>query len=694
MDLREVWRLLGLPVERWDSLREKVEDPNLRQALTNATTRFATRREEALRGVGDFAKVQERGREIKERALAKAEELWVSIESQFTRRGGVIHHAATAEEARNIIKEMAEEAKVDLVVKGKSITSEEIELNPALQEEGIEVVETDLGERIIQLAGEPPSHLIVPAVHRTVEEVAQIFERHWGREVPRDPFLITKEVRKEIRQKFLTAHMGITGINAIAADRALFMLMTNEGNGRLCATLPPLQVIITGYEKVVETLADGLFLLDILPRNSVGLTSSSYVSLFSAPFKWKEGRQLHLVVVDNGRKKALEDPQLKETLRCIRCGACMNVCPVYQSVGGQRFSHIYMGGIGAAWTAITAGYEAAKDVADLCTTCGTCLEVCPVGIDIPKLVEVVRERAKVATKVRREALKALERRERLQSLSLVMGMMPVKQMPELPGALGELAGKAVLPNPPLKPFHAWAKEHGITTQGGEVTLYAGCMIEYLYPQIAEDAVELLRLLGVTVQIIKEECCGHPHEVMGETLKGRVLEAKNLEEVDSRKPLLFLCATCLSGLLKGASSRKIKALDLSQFLLKRFPEKSFGSLNATVAYHLPCHLGRHAGVKEEPYALLERVEGVQLVRGDEESLCCGGAGLYRFTHPPVSKEILRRKMEWLENSGAEYLLTSCPSCIMQLTQGVKEAGLDIKVEHLASFLLKALRSHEG
>ncbi len=604
----------------------------------------------------------------------------------------MIHHAATAEDARAIIRGIAEDARVDLIVKGKSITSEEICLNPALQDEGIEVVETDLGERIIQLAGEPPSHLIVPAVHRTVEEVAQIFESHWGRPVPRDPFLITKEVRKEIREKFLTAGMGITGINVIAADHALFMLMTNEGNGRLCATLPPVQVIVTGYEKIVETLGEALFLLDILPRNSVGLTSSSYVSVFSAPFRWKENRQLHLVVVDNGRKGALEDPELREALRCVRCGACMNVCPVYQSVGGQRFSHIYMGGIGAAWTAITAGYEAAKDVADLCTTCGTCLEVCPVGIEIPRLVQVVRKRADSLTRTRKTALRILESRRRLQSAAQAASLVPFHELPQMPGPLGELLGGMVVPKPPVDSFHSWARKKGITEGGGEVTLYAGCMIDHLYPQIGRDAVELLKHLGVTVQIIQEDCCGHPHQVLGEELKGEILNAKNLERVDTAKPLLFLCATCLSGLYPSAHKRGIETLDLSQYLLDLLGEQPLGRHQGRVAYHLPCHLGRHLGIREEPYRLLGQVEGVTLVRGEEESLCCGGAGLYRFTHPPVSKEILGRKMSWLQDNKVDVLVTSCPSCIMQLTQGVKSAGLNTRVVHLATFLLEAVGEH--
>ena len=687
-DLREIWRLLGVPVDRWDSLREKIEDPNLREALSNATHRFATRRRDALEGVGDFKRVQDRGRDIKDRALNRAEELWESVETCFVARGGVIHHAATAEEARGIIRGIAEEAKVDLVVKGKSITSEEIRLNTALEEDGIEVVETDLGERIIQLAGEPPSHLIVPAVHRTVEEVAQIFERHWGREVPRDPFLITKEVRKDIREKFLTAGMGITGINMVSADRALFMLMTNEGNGRLCATIPPVQVIITGYEKIVETLEDALFLLDILPRNSVGLTSSSYVSVFSAPFRWKRGRELHLIVVDNGRKGALEDPGLREALRCIRCGACMNVCPVYQSVGGQRFSHIYMGGIGAAWTAITAGYEAARDVADLCTTCGTCLEVCPVGIEIPRLVQVVRERAESLTKIRRTTLRVLENRRKLHSAAQAASLLPLNRLPQLSGPVGELVGGMVLPKPPVESFHAWARKEGITENGGDVTLYVGCMVDHLYPQIGRDAVELLRRLGITVQVIQEDCCGHPHQVLGEGLKGEILSAKNLERVDASKPLLFLCATCLSGLYNEAHERGIEAADLSEYLLNRSWNQAV-RYSGRVAYHLPCHLGRHLGIREEPYNLLEEVEGITLVRGEEEALCCGGAGLYRFTHPPVSKDILGKKVRWLQENSVEVLVTSCPSCIMQLTQGLKEAGLETEVKHIATFLLEAM-----
>ena len=682
---------------RWERLREVLKDPIMREALERAMTRFAHARGEALVGLGDFQDWSKRCRDLKERALEGADDLWAQVKKGVESKGGHFYMASHGDEARKYIGEAILDTGGSLVVKGKSITSEEIHLNAYLMNLGLEVVETDLGERIIQLAGEKPSHLIVPAIHKTKEEVARIFSQFWGREVPDDPYLITKEVRKDLREKFLKASAGITGANVVSADVPAFFLMTNEGNGRLCSTLPQVHVIITGWEKIVENTEDAFTLFDILPVNSVGLKYSSYLSVFTAPFPWKKGRTWHVVVMDNGRRKAAEDPVLREALRCIRCGACMNVCPVYKTVGGHTFSHVYMGGIGAAWTAITGDLRDAKEVASMCTGCGTCLEVCPMEIPIPRLVERVKELAHGEGPAESLAVRVLSKRRYLESAAGMTSLFAPKRVDKLPGPASYLTEFRVLESPQGPPFHSWARAQGLEVgEGGKVTLYAGCMVDYFYPRIGRDAVRLLKALGIPVQLMKEECCGIPARVVGDWERWEKLAIQNVDGIPADKPLLFLCATCLSGFYqyRDGCSGLPPFYDLSQVILDEVGDSPFpGAFEARVAYHFPCHLERHVGIKEEPLKLLEKVEGVDLVEGEKAHLCCGGAGLYGFKFPPISGEILKKKLEWLEREKVDVLVTSCPSCIMQLRGGVERMGLPVRVLHMATFLIEAWRRGE-
>ncbi len=646
-----------------DRIKELLEDRNIREALDRATRRFAEGRAKTIAELGPFEEVRRRTREVKERALGKAHLLWPVIVSRLVDSGAQVIEAHDASAAREAIWGLLEDTGVKLLVKGKSITSEEIGLNPYLEAKGVEVVETDLGERIIQLKGEKPSHLIVPAVHRTKEEVAELFTEHLGREVPPDPYVITKLVREDLRDRFLRADAGFTGANVVSAEPFSLFLMTNEGNGRLCATLPKLYITLVGYEKLVETVEDALWILKVLPRNSVGLRFASYVSVFRGPFRWRKDRRWVVVVLDNGRRRALEDTVLHHALRCIRCGACLNVCPVYRVVSGLGFSHVYMGGIGVAWTAITEGVDRAYRVSRLCTGCGRCEEVCPVEIPIPRLVEEVRSRAG-RDLVERVAPKVMERRNRLllgaSEAAKVLGLYPSRS-----------------------PFTVRR------TSRGEVQLYVGCVVDQLMPQVAEDALEVLDRAFVKVGVSREECCGLPLKVYGDKQGFYRLALKNSSTYRGRR-LVFVCDSCLSTFLEyGRHLGKVEfeALSLPEILLEkgvRFRSPS----PLKVCVHVPCHLSIH-GREEALFELVSAVDGVELVRDEREAECCGGAGLYRYKAPEVAEAVGERKVRMLAEAGCQVVITTCPSCIMQLRSLVDRAGLDVEVVHLASFLKNCL-----
>ncbi len=638
-----------------------LENPNIREALRRAAARFAEGRLQALSELGDFKEVRAKTRSVKERALVRIDDIWGRVREHLEGMGVQVVEATDAKEASGKILEILRGEGAELLIKGKSITSEEIRLNPFLEENGVQVLETDLGERIIQLSGEKPSHLIVPAIHKTKEEVAELFSRYFSEEVPPDPYIITKKVRVDLRPRFLSAGAGLTGANVVSEAPVAFYLMTNEGNGRLCATMPAVYITLCGIEKAVESLEDALWVLNVLPRNSVGLKFSSYVSIFKGPFRWKK-RRWFVVLLDNGRRKALQDPKLCEALRCIRCGACMNVCPVYRVMSGQAFSHIYMGGIGAVWTAITEGIEEAYKVASLCTGCGSCDLVCPVEIPISRLVEEVRSRAEKRHPIENIGPKVVSRRKKLF-------------------ASAAEAAKMVGIYPASSPFTARFKK-----PEGTVNLYVGCVIDQTMPEIAEDAYRVLLSVGEEPAVLDEECCGLPARVYGDKKEYARLSLKN-RRMFAKRPTVFVCDTCLSAFIEYQDP-EIEPLSLAEFLLEKGARFSC-TRRLKAAVHIPCHLKIH----EREGALmkfLEGIEGLELVRDPREAECCGAAGLYRVKYPEVSRAVFDTKAEMVLETGPDLLITTCPSCLTQLKEELRKRHIYVEVLHLAQFLMRFTR----
>jgi L-lactate dehydrogenase complex protein LldF len=371
-----------------------LRDPFLQEALTIATTKFITLRREAFAEFPEGEALRDRARAIKEATLQHLDQYLEQLITSIEARGGHVHYATTAAEARTIIVDLARRAGARTVVKSKSMATEEIDLNEALIHAGITPVETDLGEYIIQLAGERPSHIIAPAIHKTRGQVAELFTRELGRAVPADPEELTRVARAELREKFLQAEMGITGANFAVADTGTIVLVTNEGNGRMVTSLPRVHVAVMGVEKVVPSMSDLVVFLAILAKSATGQKLSAYTTLVQGPRPAGElegPEEFHLVLLDNGRIDQIGGP-LRESLACLRCGACLNVCPVYRQIGGHAYGYTYPGPIGILLTAMQHGPESVKDLAHASSLCGACAEACPVRIDIPRmLIELRRQ---------------------------------------------------------------------------------------------------------------------------------------------------------------------------------------------------------------------------------------------------------------------------------------------------------------
>ena len=371
-----------------------LQDAGLQRALGRMPA-LLTRRNEAAAELPEWEHLRRLAAAIKDHALAHLDTYLEQLEAQVVARGGVVHWASDADEARRIVTDLARARGVRRVVKSKSMTTEEIHLNAALEAGGAKVVETDLGEFVVQLSGDRPSHLIAPIIHKTTESVAELFVEKLG--IPRLERAedLTRAARHALRAEFLAADMGITGVNFAVAETGTVVLVENEGNARLTTTRPRIHVAIMGIEKVIPRLADLGVFLRLLPRSATGQRASVYVSLLTGPRRPGEADgpdELHLIIMDNGRTRLLADPELRESLRCIRCGACLNVCPVYQRAGGHAYDAVYAGPIGAVITPVLEGLGRARELPFASSLCGACAEVCPVRIDIPRMLLDLRGR--------------------------------------------------------------------------------------------------------------------------------------------------------------------------------------------------------------------------------------------------------------------------------------------------------------
>ncbi|MCI0547844.1 MAG: LutB/LldF family L-lactate oxidation iron-sulfur protein [Candidatus Rokubacteria bacterium] len=385
----------GAPVPAFaERASAALQDAFLQEALTIATTKFIGLRREAFAGFPAGEALRDRARAIKEATLQALDTHLERLADQVERLGGHVHWAATAEEARDVILRLCRERGVRMAVKSKSMATEEIELNEALEQAGVTPVETDLGEYIIQLAHEKPSHIIAPAIHKTKGQVAELFSRELRGRFEADPEVLTAVARRTLREKFLQADLGITGANFAVSDTGTVVLVTNEGNGRMVTSLPRIHVAVMGIEKVIPSMTDLMVFLAILARSATGQKLSSYTTLIRGPRRPGElegPEEFHLVLLDNGRSAQIAGT-LREALYCLRCGACLNVCPVYRQIGGHAYGYTYPGPIGILLTAMLRGDRSVRHLAHASSLCGACHEVCPVRIDIPRMLVALRER--------------------------------------------------------------------------------------------------------------------------------------------------------------------------------------------------------------------------------------------------------------------------------------------------------------
>lgn len=662
-------------------VRKKVEramgPPSSLDGMRHAFEEILQRQKENASRIPDIERRKEWLRRTKESSVGNRllldEAMRVLEENGFR-----VILADSGQAALRIVRD--EVGAVGLVVKSKSNISKELHLAEHLAESGIDVIETDLGDRIVQLAGCAPVHPTGPACHMTRAEIARVFSDHFSRPVSEDPRELTSVMRDEIASYLGEAQVGITGANAVAAAEGAVFIVHNEGNAARCAMVPGKHIIVTTPEKVVPTIEDAVNVTKLQTYFSTGKIISSYVNIITGPsytadiekkvYLGMHGpKEVVVVFVDDGRMAARD----KEPQYCIGCGMCLVHCPTYRTVGPEFGLSGHMGGVGV-YLAGTLGHadEAVGGGLSLCTSCGACRVVCPATVDTRNGIISVRSEARLANKC--------DIREHETLLSSVRNYDNPLQVPR--------ARKA-----------RWADGLSMGDRG-EVLFFAGCSTSLLFPQTARAAVALLRACGIDPAHLgrSEPCCGSTARKLGESglAEDKVRECFDAFRGAGAKVVVTSCPGCASALSKDPSIPEaygVKVLHIVQYLsglLDSSRLSVLGDLGLAV-YHDPCDLGRELGVYEEPRSLLSAVLPqplVEMERSRTTSACCGAGSGVRSAFPELAAAIARERLAMAEERGASLMITACPWCIQNLREA-RDDGQGIEVLDIVEVLSRAL-----
>jgi len=430
-----------------ENAKAALADSQLRGALRNATSLFGQRRLAATKTVTDWEGLRTQARTIKDDVLLHLDQYLEKFVANAESRGAQFHWARDAAEANSIICDLAKQRGARTIVKSKSMTTEETHLNVALEAANIQVVETDLGEYIIQLAEETPTHIIVPAIHKTKRQIAELFTEELGMAPTDDVDKLTRTAREQLRNRFAAADIGISGVNFGIAETGTIVILENEGNIRLTTSLPRVHIAVMGIEKILPRFADLDIFLKLLPRSGTGQRLTTYQSFITGTKTDKNAEgpeELHVVMLDNGRSRMLAHPVTRQSLACIRCGACLNACPVYQQIGGHAYGSVYPGPIGAVITPQLMGLEKTQQLPYASSLCGACREVCPVKIDIPRLL--LHLRSEITEKSAPNVTSANPRTGERLAFKVWQATMTRPWLYELSGKLGRLFQGLVVKN--------------------------------------------------------------------------------------------------------------------------------------------------------------------------------------------------------------------------------------------------------
>ncbi len=705
------------------SIDQALHNANLTGALGKFSEAWRVNRAKIYEGI-DFEELRGRIAERKAYAVDHLKELCDLFQKNAEAKGAKVFRSNDPARVREYILQVARDNNVRTVVKSKSMASEEIHLNSFLEKAGLQVKETDLGEWIIQLAGQTPSHMVMPAIHMTKEEVSDLFSKEVDERLSTDIPRLVKVARDELRGKFLEADMGISGANIAVAETGSILTVTNEGNARLVTTLPKVHVAIIGIEKIVATFADIAPILKALPRSATAQMLTSYVTIITGQTPNTDGsrKELHIVLMDNKRTEMAADPMFKEALQCIRCASCLNICPIFRLVGGHVFGKVYTGGIGTILTAWHDNLKSSEDIQGLCIQCGACKDVCPSKIDIPGLILEIRRRLvkNEGLPILHKSIYAVVNNRRLFHTMLRAASVAGKPFSKgskfirhLPMFLADLTDGRSLPAIAAKPLRDTIKK--IRQPAGlkeRAVFYAGCLIDFAYPEMGEALVKILNKGGIEVVFPDDQtCCGAPARYSGAYEVAAKNAADNIEALLAERAdyVVSACPTCTVALdhefiatfqslgqstnMARARELAAKVIDFSTLVKKLVDEGRLtlkeGETLGKITYHDSCHLKRTMHAEKPPRELLTKA-GYEIAEMFECDICCGMGGSYSLKLPEVSAPILQRKLKNIKDTGAPVVAMDCPGCVMQIRGGMDQDGAPVQVRHTVELLAERLQ----
>ncbi|MDD5398306.1 MAG: LUD domain-containing protein [Dehalococcoidia bacterium] len=705
-------------------VRQALADETLQAALSRFTMLTKFGRQMGMTGI-DFEALRQDLHKRKARAIDNLPTLIKEFKENASAAGVVISEAENAGQVNDYIAGLARRRGIRHIIKSKSMLTEEIGLRHHLEHLGIRVDETDIGERIVQLAGEKPAHIVGPAIHKTTEQIAFLFTELLGEQISSESQPLLDTVRGSLRQSYLDADMGISGANIAIAETGTIVILTNEGNGQIVTTLSPLQVAVVGIEKIMPGFEDANAVLRLLSRSCVGTKMTVYTSFITGTGRagaisgtqlsgGQGPRELHIVLVDNGRNRMRDSDDFREALYCIKCGVCLNVCPVFASLSGQTYGHVYQGGIGTILTAFYHDRKRSRDLSEMCLGCMSCKSVCPAGIDIPGLIRKMR-----AQHVREQGLPAgkrlaygtiLKHPSRLESAVRACAKLQEpfldadSMINRLPYPLSFITDTISLPglNTNLLRSRMIGYASPAPGKAPKVAFYSGCVTSFAYPGLGEDVMRLLEKYGVAPYYPQEQaCCGAPAYFSGDSDTALALAMRNIQALSSGDPdyIITVCPGCAVMLKQEfpnlTSSQPVlhesalrlsgRVRDLSQLLAELGTKPVVKtSEEKKVTYHDPCHLKRGLGIFDEPRKLIEAA-GYRLVEMNDSDACCGFGGDTLLAHPELCGSILQRKLGNIEATGTDTVVTACTACVLQLRGGLHKKNSPIKVVHIAELL---------
>ncbi|MDO5455886.1 MAG: LUD domain-containing protein [Eubacteriales bacterium] len=705
-----------------EALKQEIQSALKNKTLSRTLGKFCEtypeKREKSYAGV-DFEETRDNIRRVKGYAADHIDEMIEEFTKNCTARGGHVFRAKSPEEAIEYVRSVVKEKGVKTIVKSKSMASEEIHMNKILGDDGVLVQETDLGEFIIALEGNTPVHMVMPALHLNKEQVADLFTDYTKEK--NEPVIAeeVKTARKVMREKFTHADMGVSGANVAVAETGTVFTMTNEGNGRMVATLPKTHLYVFGIEKFVKSLSDARYIFKALPRNGTGQRLTSYLCLYTGATEVcldketdeKAPKDFYCVILDDpGRREILKDEAFREIFDCIRCGACLDVCPAFALLGGHVYgSKVYTGGIGTLLSHFLVSEERAEQIQNICLQCGRCKEVCGGGLHIPEMIMKLRERSteKHQNPTYKFALDAVSDRKlfhsmlRIASVAQPAFMQGQPMMRHLPMFLSGMSEGRSLPKIAQVPFRDIFPtiEQNVPNPKGKIAIFTGCLLDFVYVDTAKAVIKDLNSIGYYVDMpMGQSCCGAPATYMGDRVNAKKTAELNINamEAENYDYIVSACPTCTHQVREYAQFFEDDPVMLAK--AKELGEKCYdfcklfhmlGGLSdegdgkeMNITYHDSCHLKRSMGVFAEQRELLTHTKGIKLTEMKESDNCCGFGGTYSIKFPEVAAPILERKVEHIVETGADTVAVDCPGCMMQISGGLDARDIPVDVKHTA------------